>query len=460
MSYQVDTISAIATAPGEAGIAIVRVSGPDALLIADRLMVCCDPPPSLRPANSFVYGTIRGSENGSDQTVLDEVILLIYRAPNSYTREDVIEIQGHGGATSAARLLRATLDAGARSAEPGEFTRRAFLNGRIDLMQAEAVIDLIRARSDRAASAAIEQLSGSLSSSFNAIYDDLISVSGDLEATLDFGEAELPSATMTDIVQRLDDIDSSSRKILSSWEEGFLLREGALVVIAGSPNAGKSTLLNRLLETDRAIVTQVAGTTRDTIEETFVLGGIPLRLVDTAGLRETNDPVETQGIQRSEALLAQADIHLYLVDGSQALTPSDEARIKKLDPTTSVILVNKQDLGVCLETTSFAEYTIIHTSLAGNEDLSALKDAIQTTVGIASHAPAHAAISERHRDVLMTVNAHLKAAMTVLNAEGENGAAAASLDCRSALEELGTATGRIYHDELLTNVFSRFCLGK
>ena len=277
---------------------------------------------------------------------LDEVLLLIMRSPQSYTAEDVIELQGHGGNVAAKRILRRALDAGARMAEPGEFTKRAFINGRIDLLQAEAVLDLVHAGSDRAAAAAIEQLEGKLSCSFNEIYDSLVSVAADLEATLDFPDDELPESTMPELSRRLND----SRilrigNLISTWDEGHILREGALVVISGKPNVGKSTMMNTLLGRDRAIVSQIPGTTRDTIEERYVLDGIPLRLVDTAGLRETQCEIEQEGVRRARAQLQKADLHLYLVDASTPLDDDDRDHLAALKSEKCVVVLNKSDLG-------------------------------------------------------------------------------------------------------------------
>ncbi len=275
-----DTIAAISTAAGEGGISVIRISGPDTYRIADDIFAGSGPPPSRREPFTFAYGHV--TDVGG--RMIDEVLMLFMRAPRSYTREDMVEIHGHGGGIQSRQLLRRVLEAGARSAEPGEFTRRAFLHGRIDLTQAEAVLDLIRARSDRAAGAAIDQLGGFITKRVTNIYDNAMSVAGDLEATMDFPEDELPEAVMADIRQRLDGVDRDMAELLSTWGEGRVLREGVLAVIAGKPNVGKSTLLNALLGSERAIVSDVPGTTRDHIEEVWILDGIPIRLVDTAGL--------------------------------------------------------------------------------------------------------------------------------------------------------------------------------
>jgi tRNA modification GTPase len=453
-----DTIAAITTAPGAAGIAVVRVSGPAALAIADTIFRCSDPLPSRRAANSFVHGYVHAPEDAQDD--VDEAILLIYRAPKSYTREDVIELQGHGGTTSARRILRAALDAGARLADPGEFTRRAFLSGRIDLLQAEAVMDLIRARSDRAATAALEQLEGSLSSVFTDVYDNLIAVAADLEASLDFGEDELPAPTFKAICVRLQKVQESLESLLAGWGEGRLLREGAIVVISGSPNVGKSTLLNALLGESRAIVTHVAGTTRDTLEEQLVLDGIPLRLVDTAGLRDALCDIEQEGIRRAHIQRAKADLNIWVVDGSTNLTEQNRSQVSELDPESCIVVINKVDLGVVLTPSDFPGLTSVVCGVRDQIGLDALRSAIIDKLGSAGSALPHAVISERHRVNIKAALDDLNEASDILNSEREELSAVAVSAVRSALETLGEVTGRSYHSELLDSIFSRFCVGK
>jgi tRNA modification GTPase len=450
-----DTIAAIATAPGEGAIAIVRVSGPDSMRIADRIFVGKGPPPSQRPAQSFLHGTIRGAEG-----VADEVILLIYRAPHSYTREDSIEIQGHGGSEASKRILRAALDQGARLADPGEFTKRAFLSGRIDLVQAEGVLDLIRARTDRAANAALEQMSGALSSSFNTLYDATLGLAADLESTLDFSEDELPESVTTNVINQLHTLEADLMTLLSTWHEGHLLREGALVVIAGRPNVGKSTLMNALLGRERSIVTPIAGTTRDIIEEHFSIDGYIVRLVDTAGLRESDCEIESEGIRRALQHLNQADLTIYVIDGSSEIDDHDATQLLKLNIRKSIIVINKCDISInktvqSIETI-WSPLFISATRLQGLDDL---KEAIVSKLGILDTPEHHALISERHRRLLISAHNDIVEATQLLKRPTPDPALAASR-LRGALETLGEATGRVYHSELLNNIFSRFCIGK
>jgi len=454
-----DTIAAISTAPGEAGIAIVRVSGPDSLQIADRIFKGPGIAPSGRQSGTFLHGFVRATSD-KGRIDLDEVILLIYRAPHSYTKEDVVEFQGHGGRACAKRILRSVLNAGARSAEPGEFTKRAFLNGRIDLLQAEAVADLIMARSDRAASAAMEQLEGRLSGSFANIYDSLINAAADLEASLDFPEEELPPCLLQGAVSEIEQARKQIDELVSTWEEGRLLREGALVVISGKPNVGKSTLLNCLLGTDRAIVTEEPGTTRDTIEEEYILEGIPLRLVDTAGLRESSNIVEREGIQRAQALIKKADLNLIMYDSSEKLDNSDISQLKNFDPEECIIVLNKSDLGTKISAEDFSGFTSVTASLTKGLGVDELKAAIEEKLDISVPGSPHAAISERHHQILQDVINKVDNVLKVLSETNEELFVPAISTLRSAIESIGVITGKTYDKSLLDNIFRRFCIGK
>ncbi len=457
--YEADTIAAIATPPGEGGVGIVRLSGSDVWRIADEVFQALDNVPvSSRAHGTFAYGKV----TESDGTEIDTGLALVMRAPKSYTCEDVVEIQGHGGAVVLRRILRRALEAGARTAEPGEFTKRAFLNGRIDLVQAEGIFDLIRARSDRAATAAMEQMEGKLSHQFDGIYDAFLEVAANLETTLDFVEDELPDEVFLGIAGLLDRTFLSLDKLLDTWDEGRLLREGARVVILGRPNAGKSTLLNALLGFDRAIVSSTAGTTRDTIEEGFVLDGIPLRIIDTAGLRETDCEIEAEGVRRAEAYGEEAHLAVYLVDASLPLHEEDRVRLEKLDPEKSVVVLNKIDRGNQVSGFKFQVSNFIETSLVSGTGIGELKRAMAQTLekGANLHAPPHAVISERHRNLLIRSHGEAKQARGFLNENVEENAVLAAEHLRAALEFLGQVTGRVYHDELLDSIFSRFCIGK
>jgi tRNA modification GTPase len=450
-----DTIAAISTAPGEAGIAIVRVSGPAAPVIADRVFRCPAPPPSQRPASSFVHGFVRG-EDGADA---DEALLLLFRAPRSYTREDAAEFQCHGGRICAARVLRAVLAAGARMAEPGEFTQRAFLHGRLDLVEAEAVADLIRAKTDRAAAAALEQLEGRLSETLNACYNELMEACARVEASLDFDEDDVPASVTDGLSDTLTGVRTRFHDLLASWREGRLLREGALVVIAGRPNAGKSTLMNRLLGYERAIVTDVPGTTRDTIEESFAVEGIPIRLVDTAGLRETDCRVEQAGVARAVERLNAADLVLYVVDRSLPPNPDDTARLAAMRPGRLLVVLNKSDLGRLTDAEAVAPRHAVEAALTAGTGVEEIRRAIAEALHVAGDAPPHAVISARHRAQVEAALRALDRAITLLG-ESEPQSVLAASELRAAAEAVGRIVGRVYSEDLLNEVFSRFCVGK
>jgi tRNA modification GTPase len=309
------TVAAIATASGPAGIAVVRISGPDAGRIADAVTKCHGKAPSARQPGSFFHAQI---VNPADGAVVDDAIVLVFRAPVSFTGEDVVEIQGHGGDVPARRVLAAVLAAGATPAPPGEFTRRAFLNGKLDLTQAEAVMDFVQARSEQAALTAQAQLRGLLGREIDICYEAVANLRADIEAQLDFEADVLPPSVPALAKQRLWQNIESIKRLRLTWRDGHLLRTGALVVICGCPNVGKSSLLNALLGKDRAIVSSIAGTTRDVIEESIVLEGIIVRLVDTAGLRDTSCPIEKDGVSRAQAIIKQSDAIIYVLDSSQS----------------------------------------------------------------------------------------------------------------------------------------------
>jgi tRNA modification GTPase len=449
-----DTIAAIATAPGEGGVSIVRISGPASHAIADAVFTGPPPVPSRRAAGTFVVGRLQEA----DGSTIDEALLLLFRAPRSFTREDVVEIQGHGGPVVARRILKRVLDAGARMAEPGEFTRRAFLNGRLDLAQAEAVQDLIRARSDRAAAAAVEQLTGDLTRRVDRIYEGLLRAAANLEATLDFPDDELPSSILDGLTQDLSATRTLMAELLATWNEGHLLREGATIVIAGKPNVGKSTLLNALLGKDRAIVSDQPGTTRDTIEESLVLGGYHVKLVDTAGLRHAECSLEQAGIRRSEQQLSRADLLLYVIDCSQPVDKEDENIIKTFG--SRVILVRNKDDSGCRRMVATDYQHDVNVSALHGLGLHELRQLIiRVMEGAPGHSVQHAAISERHRQLLSQAAVRTDDALKLLGESGNRSDLAAD-QLRDAMELTGLITGRTYHNDLLDSIFSRFCIGK
>ena len=450
-----DTIAALATAAGASGVAIVRISGPTAYAIADRLLPLT-PPPSERPARTFSYGPLLNADTGE---IVDQVIALFFRAPNSYTCEDVIEIQGHGGHAAAQRLLNSCIEAGARQAEPGEFTKRAFLNGRIDLIQAESIADLIRAESDRSAVAAIEQLRGRLSTKMSALYTQLLSLHADATALLDFDEDEVPQSILSAIPARMQQLQAECRQLLDTWREGILLREGVDVVITGRPNVGKSTLLNALLGSDRAIVSDAPGTTRDTIEESLLIDGIPVRLTDTAGLRDTTCSIESAGIERARQRMQSAHINLHVLDASQPIDSEEQAIIDALPSGATLLFFNKTDIGIATHPPS--PHLCIQGSLTHQQGIEALTKGLKELICGSSNAaaPPHAVISERHREALSKVMTHLTEAEQILRQTPDELLLAAD-HLQRALALIAHLLGKEYSSDLLDRIFSGFCLGK
>lgn len=452
-----DTIAAIATAPGEGGISIIRISGPDALAVADQVFRCHGTQPSRRPPFTCVPGQVVDASGA----IIDEALALVFHAPRSFTRENVVELQGHGGPAVTRRVLRRVLEAGARAAEPGEFTRRAFLNGRLDLVQAEAVLDLIRARTDRAAAAALDQLQGGLTRELTHLYDDLLVLAANLEATLDFSDQELPTTILQNLAERTDRGRHQIQRLLATWNEGHLLRDGATVVIAGRPNVGKSTLMNTLLGRDRAIVSDQPGTTRDTIEEGLILDGVVLNLVDTAGLRTTDCTIEQEGIRRTEERLRRADIYIYVIDSTQQLDDEDITRLSSFDPSRCLVVANKQDCPGATLPTLPGNPTILPTSLKMGTGLDKLREGLVRILhaGAIDHAQ-QAVIGERHRALLAQALNAVEQAGQHMDGRATQDPALAAQMLREAVAALGLILGREYHEDMLDSIFSRFCIGK
>lgn len=437
-------IAAIATAPGAAGISIIRVSGSGSLALGDRLVDGASKP-SCRPAGTFFHTFLRDPRTGDR---LDDVLLLVFRAPHSYTGEETLEIQCHGGRIPARKILGAVLAAGARPARPGEFTQRAFLNGRLDLTQAEALCSFIQAETEKQSAVARAQLDGSLGTRVNSLYAEAVRLSAEVEHALDFEEGELPETFAPAVAGSIDALAASVTALAETWGRGGrLLREGALVVISGAPNAGKSSLMNALLGRDRAIVNSRPGTTRDAIEEGYSLSGIPIRLVDTAGLRETQDEIERDGIARTRKLMAEADLNLALLDAT-ALGPASS--LPTVPPRTLLVLT-KADLAARLPAGALA------ISSKTGYGLPELGRAILKALGRAeTEAGSDEIVSARQAAELRVALENLHAARPLCSADW----VLAANRLRAAAEALGRITGRVYTADLLDTVFSRFCVGK
>ena len=457
------TIAAVATASGPAGVAIVRISGPQALAVADRVVRCAGAPPSQRPAGTFFHAAfIDATASGAG---LDDGLVLIFRAPHSYTGEDAVELQGHGGGVVARQVLQAVFCAGAEPAAPGEFTRRAFLNGRLDLTQAEAVLDLIQAQTARAARAAREQADGGLRRRVEVLYERLTAVCADIEAMLDFEESDLPQRFLEQSAAEIGLLTVAIQTLMASWAEGHLLRDGLLVVIVGRVNAGKSSLLNALLGHQRAIVSADPGTTRDTIEAGYTLNGIPLRLVDTAGMRQALNAVEREGIDRARHLVARADLILYVVDGSAPVGIADHEAVARLPAERTVIVVNKADLATCAASTQIAPILatppatpVVRCSTKSTDGVQRVVRALQEKIEATTGLHTGVTINQRHRIELECAHTALEAAVSLLGTAEHLVLAATPL--RTAAEALGRMTGRVYSDDLLDTIFARFCVGK
>ncbi|WP_346355100.1 tRNA uridine-5-carboxymethylaminomethyl(34) synthesis GTPase MnmE [Azotosporobacter soli] len=460
--FQEDTISAVATAVGEGGIGIIRLSGVNAVKVAENLFKPTNKSPVAQLAShQLTYGKVVDSLSGQ---AVDEAMLVVMRSPRSYTKEDVVEIHCHGGPVPLRRTLELTLRHGARLAEAGEFTKRAFMNGRLDLVQAEAVMDLIRAKSDASLSMALGQLQGSLSTKVKEMRHEILALIAHLEATIDFPEEDIDELTTQEVRSRLTALLTQMDHLLAGRKTGRILREGLETVIIGKPNVGKSSLLNALLREQRAIVTDIPGTTRDIIEESVSIRGIPLKIVDTAGIRETKDIVEKIGVERARALIEKADLILLLLDASAPLTDEDKEVLRLLEGKEAMIILNKSDLPPLWQETDLqqeiAGKKILKLSVLDGSGLDELEEAIVKLVYSGAVSPKENAFlqnvrqadllekaSEQAKDALRTIDAGLPPDFVVV-------------DLRSVWESLGEITGDTVGEDIIQQIFSQFCIGK
>lgn len=465
--YQ-DTIAAIATPQGEGGIGTIRLSGPASAEVLSRIFA----PASgghVRPAemesHRLVFGHVIDPASGAK---VDEVLAVLMRAPHSYTREDVVEIDCHGGTVPLQSVLSLCLREGARLAEPGEFTLRAFLNGRLDLAQAEAVLDVVQARTGEGLRLAVEQLGGGVSARVKGVRARLLHALAHLEANIDFPEDDVPPADVTpELHEAIADLDAQ----IAGATTGIVLRQGVRTAIVGRPNVGKSSLLNALLRTERAIVTPIPGTTRDTLEEVANVRGVPLVLTDTAGLRHeshTDDPIERIGMDRTRRALSTADLALLVFDGSEPLSEADLEVIdqaKELAPAMRVAVLNKSDLPPALDIHQLGDILdgveVVSASAAAPGGTDALEERLSGLVlsGKALRTGDEALVtSVRHRDALERARGHVREALD--SAESGAPAAFVAVDLHSALNALGEITGETVGEDLLDEIFSNFCIGK
>ena len=442
-----ETIAAISTPPGEGAIALVRISGPAAVSIAEKIFRG-KKRPSRFASHIQYFGDIVTESGG----LIDEVMMSIHRAPASYTGEDIVEISCHGGTLVTAKVLEACLHAGARGARPGEFTERAFLNGKMDLTQAEAVIDLIRARTDLALRSATEQLEGKLGEQIKGIRDSLVDLLAHVEASIDFSEEGIAPDEGNSLRVRLDSVREQIAALLATADHGRILRDGVRVVIYGATNAGKSSLLNRLLGYERVIVSDAPGTTRDTIEETVNLCGVPVRLLDTAGLRTSTSDIEREGIARTERSLQKADLRLHIIDRNAA----PPAHFEQNANGNELLVLNKSDLP---EHPEWKNTNALRVSCLTGDGLGALENEIFSRISKQNLRPENAlAINMRHRDCLRRALEACDRARKTLDKTFSP--EYLSVDLNEALEAVGEVIGTVGVEQILDSVFGQFCIGK
>jgi len=479
-----DTIAAIATPPGVGGIGVIRVSGPEAFDVVLPLLKLAGGSEEVPPSHRLTFARVVDPQT---REAVDETLVAFMRPPHTYTREPVVEIQGHGGPLVMRRILRLVLAQGARMANPGEFTLRAFLNGRLDLAQAEAVMDLIGSQTEAGQRLAMQQLSGRVSAQVQEARSAILGVIARIEASIDFPEEDVPVPQVDELRPLIAQAQRQVDALLAGSEQGRLYRQGLRTAIIGRPNVGKSSMLNALLRADRAIVTPIAGTTRDTVEEVANLRGIPLHLIDTAGITPSDDPVEQIGVRRSRAAAESADVVLLVFDGSEPLTAQDrriarELRLMGFGGSTSslddeittqdmarhgrpiVLLLNKADLPCRLEIDElrqmWPEAPLVFTSTLTGAGLDELEETVAELVlaGKTMNSESVLVTSARHQEALRRAAEHLRASLLPL----EQGLPLdfVSIDLRAAYNALGEITGETASEDLLDRIFSEFCIGK
>ena len=454
-----DTITAISTPLGEGGISVIRISGDDAFKIIENIFYKDKSGKAKIDISKLDSHTIHFGYIFDKNLILDEVLISIFKSPNSYTGEDIIEISSHGGTYVAQKILELLLSNNVRHAEPGEFTERAFLNGRIDLSQAEAVADLIKSKTEYAHSSSIKQLEGSLSELVKQSRQDIINIVSLVELELDFAEEGLEFVKKEEIKSKIEKLNSKLETIIASYIKGKVIREGVNLVIAGKPNSGKSSLFNYLLKTNRAIVSKIAGTTRDYIEENLIINGILFNLTDTAGLRHSHDEIESEGIKRSHKKLEEADLIVYLIDSSQdnATLENDIENFNlNFDSTKSILVFSKSDV-------SNAQFSSsgVTISLIKDESIEEFKKEMVSKISagkINSSSGEIIITNLRHKICLESVVKSLTNA--VQSIDNDMSGEFISVDLRNSLKSLGEITGEVTNDEILNNIFRNFCIGK
>ncbi len=462
MSLEFETIAAISTPPGEGAIGIVRLSGEEAIEIADRVYKSGTKKLIEQKSHTIHYGHIENPKTGE---TVDEVMVSVMRAPKTFTREDVVEINCHGGITSVNQVLQVVLQFGARLAEPGEFTKRAFLNGRIDLSQAEAVMDLIRAKTDRAMHVALQQLDGNLSTLIRNLRSDILDTLAQVEVNIDYPEYDdVETLTSQLLVEKAKIVKVQIQQLLQTASQGKILREGLATAIIGRPNVGKSSLLNFLLQEEKAIVTEIAGTTRDVIEEYVNVRGVPLKLVDTAGIRETEDIVERIGVEKSRQALANSDLVLLVFNQNETLSEEDRLLIKATDQNHRIVILNKMDLPNQLDLAKLEELvdpdSIVKTSILTKSGIDILEEKIAHLFFAGETGEKDATYVSNVRHIALLNDAESALDDVITGIESGMPVDLVQIDMTRCWELLGEITGDSVQDELLTQLFSQFCLGK
>jgi len=457
--YEQDTIAAIATPPGEGGVAIVRVSGIDAERIAQRIFTRSRGRNGSLRSHLLYHGIIRDPQT---ESVVDEVLLTIMRQPRSYTGEDVVEVHCHGGAFLARQILGLILTQGARQAEAGEFTKRAFLNGKLDLAQAEAVLDLIRAKTARGAELALNQVSGALSIHVSELREELLDILVQVEAAIDFPDEDVELLQSPKLVEKIYRLAKKIIVISATYEWGRLFREGAKVCICGRPNVGKSSLLNALLGEPRVIVTEIPGTTRDVIEESINLDGLPVVIWDTAGIRETGDQIERLGVELSRQYLERADLAIVVFDGSEKFTAGDLALLRLVNDKKQLVVINKYDLPMSFSADDVRchgrEAEIVLVSATTGVGIDRLKSTIRDQLLNHQLEPEVVVTNVRHRSGLLRSAESLEQGANAIESGLPPELAAVNLnEAREALEEI---VGIINNENILEQIFNNFCIGK
>lgn len=452
------TIAAISTAPGIGGIGIIRMSGENCFEILDKIFKQKNPQ-SIDEIKGY---TIKFGHIVNGNEIVDEVLVSYFKAPKSYTAENMCEINSHGGIVVMNKILDICIRNGAEIAEPGEFTKRAFLNGRMDLSQAEAVIDVINAKTDKEAKISLEQLEGSLSEKITKIRKIVISVMADIEATIDYPEYDLEEVTNAKILKVLDEVDILLDQLEKSFYNGKILREGISTAIIGRPNAGKSSLLNLILNEERAIVTDIEGTTRDTIEEYISVEGVPLKIIDTAGIRNANDEVERIGVKKAIEIAKKSDIVIAIFDVNKELNDEDKEILDLLENKNAIILLNKIDLERKVNINELEKYKkpIVEISTKTKDGVEALYKEISNLFKLNEIANDGETIvtNVRHKNIILNSRENLKKArMTIINNMPID---MISTHLKEILEELGKITGETVTEDVIAEIFSKFCLGK